>query len=225
MTGFHSRPALCEKSRMITNSRLSSSSASNNVRLLCERCERPSRACLCAYITPIVPKAEVLILQHPLERHHPKGSARLLQLCLSGSILLTAETFEQELLSEHLHGASPRRPILLYPDAQGLPPAPVLQPEEMPAENLKLVILDGTWRKSRKILHLNPVLQTLPRLSLNDVPSSRYQIRRARHESQLSTLEAACHALALLEQDEMKYRPLLEAFDRFISMQRLWFKS
>lgn len=182
------------------------------------------RACLCAFVTPIIPKAEILVLQHPLERHHPKGSARLLHLSLSGSALLTAEKFEQELLREYLHGAMARQPVLLYPDAEGLPPAPVLAPEEMTAEKLKLVILDGTWRKSRKMLHLNPVLQTLPRLSLAKVPPSRYDIRRARRDFQLSTLEAACHALALLEQDEMKYRPLLDAFDRFIVAQREWFK-
>ena len=31
---------------------------------------------------------------------------------------------------------------------------------------LRLIVLDGTWRKSRKMLYRNPLLQQLPRLSL-----------------------------------------------------------
>ena len=180
-------------------------------------------------MTPLTPQAEVLILQHPLEQHHPKGSARLLHLSLSGSVLLTGETFEQEALHEHLGGTPSRRPvsrpILLYPDSEGLDLAPALTSAEMTADKLRLVILDGTWRKSRKMLHLNPVLQTLPRLSLENLPPSRYAIRRARRDNHLSTLEAACHALAMIERDDMKYRPLLLAFERFIEMQQQWFKS
>jgi DTW domain-containing protein YfiP len=55
---------------------------------------------------------------------------------------------------------------------------------------VQLVVLDGTWRKSRKMLHLNPLLRRLPRLSLEDVPASNYLIRKAHKVGQLSTLEA-----------------------------------
>jgi DTW domain-containing protein YfiP len=70
-----------------------------------------------------------------------------------------------------------------------------------------------------KILHCNPLLQTLQRLQLNRTPPSAYLIRKARHIQQLSTLEATCHALAQLEQDESRYKPLLAAFDGFVSQQ------
>ncbi|MGS0757100.1 DTW domain-containing protein [Roseateles sp. GG27B] len=80
-------------------------------------------------------------------------------------------------------------------------------------------MLDATWRKSRKMLHLNPLLQALPRLALQQPPPSRYTIRRAQQTHQLSTLEATVLALQQLEgaAREASYAPLLTAFDGFVA--------
>ena len=82
-----------------------------------------------------------------------------------------------------------------------------------------MLVLDGTWRKSRKMLHLNPILQSLPRLSLQGLPPSNYRIRKAHRSSQLSTLEATCSALMQLEGDVDKFQALLTAFDGFVTQQ------
>lgn len=84
---------------------------------------------------------------------------------------------------------------------------------------LRLVVLDATWRKSRKMLHLSPWLQGLPRCSLDGPPASRYAIRKAHQPGQLSTLEAVCEALAQLEGDASRFQPLLAAFDGFVAQQ------
>jgi DTW domain-containing protein YfiP len=89
-------------------------------------------------------------------------------------------------------------------------------------QRLRLVVLDATWRKSRKMLHQNPALQRLPRLALDEVPQSRYAIRKAHAPGQLSTLEATCAALAQLEGDTTRWQPLLAAFDGFVAQQRLF---
>ena len=60
---------------------------------------------------------------------------------------------------------------------------------------LRLVVLDGTWRKSRKMLYRNPGLQQLPRLALQDLPPGRYAIRKAQAPDQLSSFEAAARKL------------------------------
>lgn len=175
-------------------------------------------------------EVEVLILQHPLEADNPKGSARLLHLCLPHSRLLTGEVFtDEELFSAPSASAETpsrtRQSLLLYPDmpqdrALGIAAPPTLSPEALrePAV-LRLVVLDGTWRKSRKMLYLNPALQQLPRLSLRGLPPSRYQLRKAHQPDQLSTLEATCAALMQLEGDAGKFEPLLTAFDRFVAQQ------
>jgi len=170
-------------------------------------------------------------LQHPLEVAQAKGTARLLHMSLAHSRLVTGEAFSEAALAallwspfgEPVATERPRQALLLYPDtpqaAQGLSP-PGLAPELLqdPAQ-LRLVVLDGTWRKSRKMLALNPLLQGLPRLALRDTSSSRYLIRKAHRPEQLSTLEATCHALAQLEGQAAPYLPLLDALDGFVAEQ------
>ena len=207
-------------------------------RVACPRCLRPQSACICQWIRPTAHQAEVLILQHPLEVQEAKGTARLLHLSLARSRLVTGEQFDPAELRALLTGplesleagtaqanaaAAPRQAILLYPDmpqdrALGLPAPPALAAEVLqnPAR-LRLVVLDGTWRKSRKMLHLNPQLQQLARLALKQLPASRYRIRKARQLHQLSTLEASCAALAQLESNAEPFEPLLAAFDGWVA--------
>jgi len=193
-------------------------------RLCCPHCLRAASACICRWITPLASPAALLVLQHPLEVRNAKNSARLLHLCVAGSRLEVAETFDPAALDAML-GADGRQPLLLYPDtpadaALGIAPAPALAPELLrDPGRLRLVVLDATWRKSRKMLYLNPALQRLPRLALRDVPPSAYRIRKAHAPHQLSTLEAAAHALAQLESDALRYQPLLAAFDGFVQQQ------
>ena len=196
------------------------------------RCLRAQSACICQWITPVDHQVEVLVLQHPLEVDNAKGSARLLCLSLAHSLMVTGEVFDegalQVLLSAPRNTNSPsdqvRTPVLLYPptpqDMGRLRAAPILNLNllEVPAQ-LRLIVLDGTWRKSRKMLHINPLLQALPRLSLRDTPAAYHAIRKAHRPGQLSTLEATCAALAQLENNAAPFKPLLTAFDGFVAQQ------
>jgi len=190
-------------------------------RLVCAVCRRPQSTCICHWVTPVAHDVEVLILQHPLETDHAKNSARLLHLSLARSHLLMGEAFDAHSLRVAL--AEPKYTVLLYPQTATVPQhalAPALDPVRLkePAR-LRLVVLDGTWRKSRKMLHQSPLLQHLPRLSLDDVPASRYAIRKAHKPGQLSTLEATCAALMQLEHDPDRFQPLLAAFNGFVAQQ------
>ncbi len=89
----------------------------------------------------------------------------------------------------------------------------------------RLIVLDGTWRKSRKMLALNPLLQQLPRLALHNPPISHYTIRKAHRPEQLSSFEASCLALMQLEKNSEKFRPLLTAFDGFITQQQSYISA
>lgn len=197
-------------------------------RLTCSRCLRAQRTCTCRWSTPIAHAIEVLILQHPLEARHAKGSARLLHLSLPNSRLLVGEVFDEQELETLLHApfapdAQRKHAILLYPDtpddaSMAQPAIPVDLTQVEPGE-LRLVVLDGTWRKSRKMLYANPLLQSLPRLALRDAPASQYLIRKAHGAHQLSTLEATCYALMQLDNDAERYAPLLDAFSGFVAQQ------
>jgi DTW domain-containing protein YfiP len=173
----------------------------------------------------------VLVLQHPLEVGNAKNSALLLHLSLPNSRLVVGEVFDPAQLHSLLYApwlpgaAQVRQPVLLYPSGPGeandaapaaLPSSPPLPTWSVGAQP-RLIVIDGTWRKSRKILHLNPLLQTLPRLSLQGTTGSRYVIRKAHRPDQLSTLEATCHALAQLEGKSSSTNALLAAFDGFVA--------
>ena len=188
----------------------------------CPACLRAEASCICRWIAPVGHAVEVLLLQHPLEVHNAKGSARLLHLSLPNSRLLTGEHFAPDTLAALLAG---KHNVLLYPDTPcdrslGIAPPPALDPATLldPAQ-LRLVVLDATWRKSRKMLYLHPLLQQLPRLPLRDTPASHYLIRKAHAPDQLSTLEATCYALMQLEQGAERFAPLITAFDGFVAQQ------
>nr|WP_315391725.1 tRNA-uridine aminocarboxypropyltransferase [uncultured Duganella sp.] len=192
-------------------------------RTLCPQCLRAQSACICRWVAALSNQVEVLILQHPMEVSNAKGSARLLHLSLSNSRLECGEAFAPECLVDLL--SSDRHNVLLYPEtvedkSLGLAtPAPLDQRWLADPERLRLVVLDGTWRKSRKMLYLNPALQVLPRLPLRDTPPSHYLIRKAHLPDQLSTLEATVYALAMLENEPLKFKSLIDAFDGFVAQQ------
>jgi len=211
----------------------SGTAASRSKRCICPICLRPQSTCICHWIRPTEHAVEVVVLQHPLEVANAKGSARLLHLSLPHSRLVTGEVFVEQALQAlrtaplQAQAAThrPKQAILLYPEtpedpARGLSASPVLAPALLrDPSQLRLIVLDGTWRKSRKMLYLNPLLQHLPRLPLRDMPASHYLIRKAHRPDQLSTLEATCAALMQLEGRAAPFQPLLTAFDGFVAQQ------
>lgn len=184
----------------------------------CTTCLRPLSACICRWVAPTAHAVEVLVLQHPLEVHQAKGSARLLHISLAHCRVVVGEAF-----AVPVWPVDGKHTLLLYPDSlQDTAPDLRVQPPRPPewlqaASRLRLVVLDGTWRKSRKMLYQSPPLQQLPRLALHNLPPSHYRIRKAHGPDQLSTLEATCYALCQLEGDAARFQPLLNAFDGFVA--------
>lgn len=202
-------------------------------RPVCPRCTRPLRACLCRWITPTDHAVDVLVLQHPAEQHHAKGSTRLLQLSLRHCRCEVGEHFDPQALGAWLHARGmadpdgpPRQALLLYPEQPGgTPGGPAVAAPPVPLANpgrWRLVLLDGTWRQANRLLQDHPALQRLPRWALPMPPPSRYTVRKARRAEQRSTLEAACLALGALEGRHAHFAPLLAAFEAWVAAQMGW---
>ena len=80
------------------------------------------------------------------------------------------------------------------------------------------MVPDGTWRKARKLLHLNPLLAQLPRVCLPAGLQSRYRLRKAPEEGALATIEAITVALNLQEAPTC-FDELLRPFEALIEGQ------
>uniref|UniRef100_A0A7C2B0S4 tRNA-uridine aminocarboxypropyltransferase n=1 Tax=Pseudomonas graminis TaxID=158627 RepID=A0A7C2B0S4_9PSED len=180
-------------------------------RARCERCLRPTDHCLCGLISALGSRTRVLILQHPSEVNHALNTARLAALGLMNAELHVGEVFED--LPKWLSRPG-YRACLLFPGEEAVA-LTASSGEDVP---LLLVVPDGTWRKARKLLHLNPSLAALPRVVLTNAPPSRYRLRKAPGPDALSTLEAIVHALHTLE-PETSFEGLLRPFDALIDGQ------
>ena len=186
-------------------------------RATCARCQHPLPTCLCDLAVPTPHRTEVLVLQHPLEQGEAKNSVTLLRLSLAHCRVVVGDRFDDATLCALLRPPG-RQVRLLYPDVPAVPapPAPALNP----AEPLRLLVIDATWRKSLRMLLEHPLLAALPRLTLTTPEPTRYRpLRAARNPEQLSTLEATVHALATLEGAAFAGTPLLEAFGRFVERE------
>ena len=176
----------------------------------CEKCGRAQKVCLCSWLTEIDNRHAVLVLRHKSEVKHALNTVEILKNCLTNITVLDGEVFDEEkcLLPGFI-------PILLFPgeDAQKL--------EELPGQNEKVrylfIVIDGTWKKARKIIYLNSFLQKLPKVELT-LDKSRYILRKKAPEG-FSTLEAVAGLLGQLEGDEEKFKPLYKALDQMMQFQ------
>ena len=177
----------------------------------CPRGLRPTAHCLCPLIPRLDSRTRVLLLQHPSEVNHALNTARLAALGLVNAQLVVGEVFEnlQGLLNPPGYQAR-----LLFP-AEDAQPLQAYTPSDEP---LLLVVPDGTWRKARKLLHLNPLLAALPRVTLAEGAVSRYRLRKAPGPGALSTVEAIVQALQVLEAPT-SFEPLLKPFEALIDGQ------
>lgn len=160
----------------------------------------------------------MLIIQHPLEQKHPFNTGRMAHLCLDNSELVVAESLSEAELARLL---APRS-ALLYPSLEWLPVVERVEAGSARAQALEqLVVIDASWRKSKKMLHLHPVLQGLPRVSFEGELRSNYRVRRSSLPNSLSTLESIVVAMGALE-PEGEFLGMLGAFERMVLLQGGW---
>ncbi|MBK3867682.1 DTW domain-containing protein [Pseudomonas stutzeri] len=173
----------------------------------CPRCLRPSSLCLCTLIPALDNRTQILILQHSSEASHALNTARLAALGLRNAELRVGECFEDD--------ADGTRPsYLLFPGEDAVPLGNLVGT----VQPVRLIVPDGTWRKARKILHVNPWLAALPRVALPAGLTSRYRLRKAPMPGALSTIEAIVAALDILESPR-RFDALLRPFDALIEGQ------
>jgi DTW domain-containing protein YfiP len=185
-----------------------------NARAFCYRCHKAQSVCVCDSIPVVDNATEVIVVQHPRERHHPIGSLRFARLGLQRCRISVAEPAEDGGLRAKIE--LPEGSMLLYPG----PDSVELETLPMAERPRQLVLLDGTWTTVRKLLDGDPRLRALPKVRMTPTVEQRYRIRREPRGECMSTLEAMVSALALLEPErEAQWETLLSAFDQMIDRQ------
>lgn len=182
----------------------------------CPKCLKAKPACVCQWIQPVHCDTQLIILQHPSEENKPLGTARILSLSLPNSHLFLGENFSHHdelntmLQDERYHT------VILYPGEEATEVAEVRQAQGDKA--LRVILLDGTWKKAFKMWKLSKNLHALPLVRLPLDIQGDYRIRKAPSANALSTVEAGYHLLTLSEPD-VEFEALLTAFNQMIEFQ------
>lgn len=162
------------------------------MRALCPTCEFILERCLCSTMRPVHNSTELIILQHPSEMKHALGTVKIMKKTFQNIHVFVGEHFSKNEQLQRLLSAN--NTALVFPGTGAIS----LEPTHARSIS-KLILIDGTWKKAKKIYYLNPFLQSLPVFRLQTDLPSQYKIRQSAFQHSFATLEAAVAALAVLE--------------------------
>lgn len=189
----------------------------------CSKCRKSLKACICDWIKTLSTSVELIILQHSKEENRPMGTARILSLSLPNSRLIVGEDFSDNVELNGLLSESEVEHVILYPSEKSTDIQAFKQVQDPDRrfgdeKRLRVILLDGTWKKAFKMWQVSNNLRDLTCIHLPTDLQGNYRIRKAPSSNSLSTVEAGYHILSLLE-PENDFSPLLEAFDNMIEFQ------
>ncbi len=145
----------------------------------CKRCERVYSLCLCSLL-PIKRWScpGISIIRHPSEKKHPLNTVKLLEFSFENLQLWDTEVMGPDLIAPDT--------LLLYPSENATELSQISQ-ERLSAS--PILLLDGTWKKTKKILYQNPWLNKLTHIKVNKEELPQYRIRKELSNQHYSTLE------------------------------------
>ena len=112
----------------------------------CSKCLRPTKACYCQVIKEINNQVQIIIIQHPTEAAHPFNTARMAQLCFQNLKLFKLEKIQNSPELENLIALDGS--YLLFPTDES-----AILKKELSCAVKRLIVIDGTWRKAKKIFY------------------------------------------------------------------------
>jgi DTW domain-containing protein YfiP len=183
----------------------------------CPRCEIRKPLCFCAFIPQIPLQTRLVILMHTAEEALTTNTGRLAAKVLPNSEIRIRGR-KGERISRVGLVQQGRHSLLLYPSSHAV---------ELDAELVSrlagpvtLIVPDGSWAQTRKIVRRETALVGIPHVKLPKGPPSEYHLRLQPSEKSLCTLEAIARTLGILESREGQAR--MEALLRVMVERTLW---
>ncbi|MBT0586962.1 tRNA-uridine aminocarboxypropyltransferase [Alteromonas oceanisediminis] len=182
-------------------------------REVCPACRYPRKVCICADIEPVSTTVSVSVMQDPSEVKHAKNTARLIPL-LMRSVQLTTGILPSDFKPIRERVQRSQRSLVLFPQSRA---KPVQDFANLAVRVDHLILLDGTWRKAKKLWLNNPWLHALD-CAIVTTGKTEYVMRKAPFNGTLSTLEAAGIALGVIDGT-----PMLPFNRALAALQQRWF--
>lgn len=159
---------------------------------------------MCPHLPTVETRTRVLVVRHERESWKSTGTARVAALALPNLAFIDFD--------DDPAGVNERLPplddaVLLFP-SEAPAPWPVTPPKT-------LVVIDGTWRQTRRMFTKLPRLHAVPRVQLEGAPATVLRLRDTSFEQGRSTLEAIAEALGALEGPHVA-EPLLRLHADFV---------
>lgn len=181
------------------------------MRPVCAGCGYILERCLCDVLKPVSNKTMLIVLQHPEEKKHALNTVRIMERSFINIKIYNGEDFREHTELQAL--LANEKTALLFPGAGAS-----LLTEKSGASFTHLILIDGTWKKAKKIFYSNPFLQALPKLSIEAKTKSLYKLRQSSFRNSFSTIEAAIAFLSVKEPGLDCSAPL-KAFAKMIDFQ------
>jgi DTW domain-containing protein len=179
----------------------------------CPRCLLLQAYCVCGFIGEARHhQPQVLIVRHHWEAWKSTGTARIAQLALADLRIVDMAAENPEPVRAQLQQLEDA--WLLYPGRESA--------ERLAKPPQTLVVLDGTWRQTRKMLRRLPELSRLPRFALESAApaGASSRLREGPDASARSTLESIAGALGQLSSPGLGQH-LLDLHRHFVKQTRL----
>ena len=180
---------------------------------LCPACRLYPEICICASTPRLNNFNKISLLIHVKEYCRLTNTGHLLELCL--------QNFTLEFYGKPKQPCNPLNLISSLHQNYILHPAASLTLQDIShsGQPVNLIIPDGTWRQSSRMLRSDLKLTNLPRVRLSGCFESAYLLRKERTAGHLSTFEAAALALSELAEQQITSE-MLTFFNHFVHKLR-----
>ncbi len=197
------------------------------MRATCSVCNFLILHCLCSAIKKTDLPFKLIIFRDAIETKHAFNTVKILRACINNAeiIDLTKDIATNRfLVSTALKKCE--LPLLLFPtpSAREVDFHKEIASSKFKIELDTLVLIDGTWDKSKKIFFEHPELSQLSAIMLKNLPDSEYTIRKSNFKGGVSSLESVFYFLSILGNKEEALK-IWAPFDLFVKIQKQFLKN